>query len=917
MRKMKRIAWILPLLLPLAQPAWSNDDLVSSQMADEARTWQQKDRADLAAGIWRKLLRANPRHPEALVNLGMIEARRGNRTEADALYKRARALPRAPAELQQLAAVLGKVTVKESAPRTAAAPAGQSGPAAATAALRGAPSRVVSVQKSAVARQALTPRTEDWRQRRQRLEELARNQPNDHRHLLTLAQHLATREATRPEAIRLFEHLWTLGFRPEQTRSAWRSALLALDASDTDGVALSNYLQFFPNDTTLAARVRGAERRSVVDGRGLVVGSNSTSRMAAVPQPAPMTGNQSRAASLLQRALQDEQGAAHGAAANKLEQALLMDPANPSIRAVLARQYLYMGALPAAAGLINDVLTSTPGLPEALHVRATLLAAQQRWSESLATLEQIPAAVRTPQVIAEQRRIWVSAQVHRARLLHQRDAGEQASGYMQQIEYAVRDDDRVAGIIAAGWAELGDVQRGLHLMRGVLSRTPNPPLETRIRYAEMLLYAFQDTELAALLRDLAATGRMNPVQRDELNAIIVGYTLRVAEGARESGRLADARASLTPLLQRSDDPSVLASMARLLRASGDYRSALDLTENAIERDPGGLDLRLLAAELALAGDAPARAAQHTNAALNMAPAHPRSLGAAARLQRVQGNLAQAQEYASSALSAERDPAAFGGVPRHLQLRLVERGQTRLALPATISPFRPAAPGTDGGLLPIPMAPQPAQTIMPAPGSFSVPPIPGTPSAPAAPTAPLPVAGNTARIGNSGWRPILPAPLASNRAPQTPILAATSAIAAAADVTAAPVAAFASPAAIARAPVAPAAPAVAIPAAVAPPPARILPPVPPASAVRQAGAPQPEDRLLNQQVVYHGLYGPAPVSAFPYRASRLLLDPAVQAALTRPENRHAIPSKQVESGLKLKLSVTLTLPVSDQYSGHAI
>lgn len=91
----------------LAQPVKAaTDDLIASEMVDQAREWQQKDRDDLAAEIWRKLLRANPKHPEALIKLGVIEARSGHRSEAKTLYNQASRLTPPPIGLKQLSAAL-------------------------------------------------------------------------------------------------------------------------------------------------------------------------------------------------------------------------------------------------------------------------------------------------------------------------------------------------------------------------------------------------------------------------------------------------------------------------------------------------------------------------------------------------------------------------------------------------------------------------------------------------------------------------------------------------------------------------------------------------------------------------------------------------------------------------------------------
>ncbi|MBC7502308.1 MAG: hypothetical protein H7315_17685, partial [Herminiimonas sp.] len=125
MQNIKKMAWLVPLLLSLAQPTWAADDLLSSQLSDQARTWQQKDRDDLAAELWRKVLRADPKHPEALISLAGIELRAGNISQAEALHARARRLARPPAGLARLSSTLqaAKDAAKPATPKLDPAPA--------------------------------------------------------------------------------------------------------------------------------------------------------------------------------------------------------------------------------------------------------------------------------------------------------------------------------------------------------------------------------------------------------------------------------------------------------------------------------------------------------------------------------------------------------------------------------------------------------------------------------------------------------------------------------------------------------------------------------------------------------------------------------------------------------------------------
>lgn len=111
MQSMKAVVFFILTLGSLMRPAWSADDLMTSQLVDQARQWQQKDRDDIAAELWRKLLRADPGHGEALVELGLIEARADRHGEAQALYARATRLSPAPRKLGRLSAALTTATV--------------------------------------------------------------------------------------------------------------------------------------------------------------------------------------------------------------------------------------------------------------------------------------------------------------------------------------------------------------------------------------------------------------------------------------------------------------------------------------------------------------------------------------------------------------------------------------------------------------------------------------------------------------------------------------------------------------------------------------------------------------------------------------------------------------------------------------
>lgn len=257
------------LLAPLG---WAADDLLSSQMVDEARTWTQKGRDDLAAEVWRKLLRTNSRHPEALVKLGLIEAHVGNIKEAQALHQRAGQLAKPPRGLKELSAILSatEFPVKEPVSHASPPPVRVTETAPKTKAATSEPLRRVAPPKEVISAAAATSTasdlavyqtnsaiTEKWEDTRRSLERLAQDHPTPPRYRIALASHLTHRESTRREAIRQLEALTLGGRGGKRTKIMWQQALLALNARDGDRQLFSAYLARFPHDTLISERARG------------------------------------------------------------------------------------------------------------------------------------------------------------------------------------------------------------------------------------------------------------------------------------------------------------------------------------------------------------------------------------------------------------------------------------------------------------------------------------------------------------------------------------------------------------------------------------------------------------------------------------------------------------------------------------
>jgi tetratricopeptide (TPR) repeat protein len=112
MQNIPKTVRLILILVALTQASWAAEDLMTSNLVGQARHWQTKDRDDLAAEIWRSVLRSEPAHGEALVKLGLIEAKVGNLREAAILLDQATRVSPKPRGLTELNAALSNEALK-------------------------------------------------------------------------------------------------------------------------------------------------------------------------------------------------------------------------------------------------------------------------------------------------------------------------------------------------------------------------------------------------------------------------------------------------------------------------------------------------------------------------------------------------------------------------------------------------------------------------------------------------------------------------------------------------------------------------------------------------------------------------------------------------------------------------------------
>ncbi len=290
MRSVKNLAWQISLALGLVAPVWATDDLLTAKLIDEAHQWQQKNRYDLAANAWRKLLLAVPDHPEALSQLRIM----GVQPPA----KRSSTLPKplAPAPTSTITA--------DTNSRTKVVPAFQGSPSQSVdvtadrtvitvpMAVTQKPTQFVQstdvprnrktirsellvAKKNSVAApkiiagsaptrpaQLSQPPRDAWAQTRLELEITAENHPGSLPNMIALTRHLGTREATRHESLRQMANFARRGVVDRNMQQSWRATLMALTPAPQSQLYFARYLAYYPDDVVVRGRAQSSMMNS-------------------------------------------------------------------------------------------------------------------------------------------------------------------------------------------------------------------------------------------------------------------------------------------------------------------------------------------------------------------------------------------------------------------------------------------------------------------------------------------------------------------------------------------------------------------------------------------------------------------------------------------------------------------------------
>jgi cellulose synthase operon protein C len=621
-------------------------------LVQQARYWQARERPDLAAEAWQRLLQSNPAHEEALYQLGLLAAGRGDSAAATRYLERLTTGNPASPQIAGLSLALKRGPVDAALIERARQFGRQQNPERAAELYRaafmdGPPPANLALEYY----QTLGGTSDGWAEARKGLETLAAAAPRDKGIALSLARHLTYREETRRDAI---ARLMVLARDPtfaKDATAAGRQALLWLGGQPEDVGLYQDYLLLKGSDPAVEARL--ADIRSG--------GSN------------PAAKARREAFGLLER--NDAT-----AAALAFESQLKAQPDDSDLRGGLGVAQLRLGRFQEAADNLNRAIAAAPdradrwkqaqdsatywaGIADA---RADQKAgrikegiAKARTAVSLAPAGDMTGRMLLAELLARSRNLTEAEQEYRAILqlkpdnvaakaaladvLRRHGQPAEATRLLNSVPtgqlpaYAVRTQAELLRTQAAAADQSGRTDEARTLLRRAVEMDPAAPWP-RLDYARLLDRAGQTEEARAVVEPLM----QGPQSVDILKAVAFWHleSGRKDAAALVLGRIPDGSLSANSrALRRRLEVEGGTARARSLAATGQINPARQVLEAA----------------LVSAGDDPAALGEVINAIADIgAPDRAMALGESRLAPRVTQSVPTALAYATLLLKSDRN-----------------------------------------------------------------------------------------------------------------------------------------------------------------------------------------------------------------------------------------------------------------------
>ncbi|MFM0001625.1 cellulose synthase subunit BcsC-related outer membrane protein [Paraburkholderia dipogonis] len=620
-------------------------------LIDQGKYWQSHQRGDLAEQAWQKVLRIDPKQPDALFGMGMVLADRKDGAGAQQYLARLKAVAPNYPNLDELGRRLGESSLRDQTVNDARRLA-QSGQSASAVqeyqrALSGKPA---TPELQLEYYQALSATPQGWDQARRGLEQLARDNPDDPRYALAYAQHLTYRDVTRRDGIARLQKLAGDSTVAASAKKSWRQALLWLDARPSDAPLYQAYLQTATDDAAVKARFDSmvqqdstararSQENAAVDARGRTIADGfaaldrndvATARakfssvLATSPNDPDALGGMGIAAlkqehfaearNYLERASRNGNPArwktaldsatywtytsdAIGARSNGefakakslFERAIALNPSDVTAQVLLGEMLLANGDPSGAEQAYRMALRRQADNPDAVRGLVGALAAQGRGDEALQFANQLNTEQQSK--AGGINRLRGEAQAAQARAAEARGDLGSARSLFEDALLNTPDDPWLRLDLARIYVRQGAVANARSMMDGLLAAHPDM---TDALYASALLSAeTQDWSAGLAQLDRIPVAQRTDAMTTLQHRLWVHQQADLATRMVRNGQTQQALATLhaaEPVAGNS--PELIGVIAAAYSQAGDPNRALGLVRAAMNAAPGNTDLLL-------------------------------------------------------------------------------------------------------------------------------------------------------------------------------------------------------------------------------------------------------------------------------------------------------------------------------------
>ncbi|RQR49237.1 cellulose synthase [Burkholderia sp. Bp9126] len=645
-------------LAPLHAAHAADPDPVKA-LIDQGKYWQAHGRGDLAEPAWKKVLRIDPRQPDALFGMGMALADRKDSGGAAAYLERLRQVAPDYPDVDTLSRRLGENSSRDENLNDARrlAQSGESVPAVRKyqQALNGKPA-APELRREYYQALAATPK--GWNEARRGLEELAHDHPDDPRYGLAFAQHLTYQEATRRQGIERLAQLTNDSTVGQTAQQAWRQALLWMAARPSDQRYFDAYLKIAPDDPAVrarsesmvqqdkAARIR-AQRDAAGNARGRTLAegfsaleqndlATASAHFSSVLNRTPndadalggmgivelrqerfeqarnylerasRAGNPARWREALtsatywtyaSRALGAQSNGDFATARSLFERAIALNPSDVTAQIMLGNALLDQHDAPGAEHAYRMALRRQADHPDAIRGLVGALAAQGRGEEALGYAEQLTAEQQTK--VGGLDRLRAMAGIARARTAEARGDLGQARSLFEDALIVNPDDPWLRLDLARIYVRQGAIDMARSMMDELLATRPD--MVDALYASALLAEQTHDWPKGLQLLDRVPVGKRTQAMTVLQRRLWISQQVESATRMARRDLIQQAYATLGDAERVAQEaPSLRAEIAAGYAAIGDTNQALSVAQRAVAQAPDDGNVLLRYASILLA-----------------------------------------------------------------------------------------------------------------------------------------------------------------------------------------------------------------------------------------------------------------------------------------------------------------------------